>query len=285
MSEPIGVPIGEFNCIELILGNRGNGKTTYAIDKAMTLAFATGAYVIGHSLGARFPDKLPDGTRVPIDYYPSIQKLDAGIRERPNRIAVLVGGDGDAVIRYARELSIGIRKRAYYRELGYARMVFAPWTPMRQMNGIVARPVIVIIDEGVALSMNLGKTGAKSVENKEFREAIYGARHEHIGYLFQIQDPNAIGAALQTQATRYVVFRLDHQWALNAVIGMGATREDIAEIRDLERFEYVEFGPDVPREKKPALVEEKKDNEPEKQAEKPVEKSQGTSKESEPKTT
>jgi hypothetical protein len=254
VSDPIGIPIGELNCIELVLGDRGQGKSTYCIDKAMSLAYATGGYVIGHSLGARFPEKLPDGTPTPIDYYPSIQKLDEGLKTKSDRIAVLVGGDGDALLRYARSLSVSIRKRAYYRENGWIWALLKPWTPLSKMNGIVARPVIVIIDEGVALSMNLGKTGAKSVESKEFRESIYGARHEHIAYLFQIQDPNAIGAALQTQATRYVVFHIGHQWALNAVGSMGATREDIVEIQELTVGEYVEFGPDVPRAKAPSQL-------------------------------
>lgn len=254
-NEPTGIPIGELNCIELVLGNRGQGKSTYCIDRAMTLSYATGAYCIGHSLGARFPEKLPDGTVTPIDYYSSIEKLDKGLKSRPNRIAVLVGGDGDSLLRYARALSASIRKRAYYAENGYALAIFKPWSPLSKMNGIVARPVIVIIDEGVAMTMNLGKTSTKNVESKEFREAIYGARHEHIGYLFQIQDPQAVGAALQTQATRYVVFHMEHQWMLNAVISMGATREDIAEIKTLDIGEYVEFGPDVPRAKSPSEID------------------------------
>ncbi len=243
----VGIPIGAMNNVKLILGLRGYGKSTYCAHDALTMQGATGAYVIGHSLGARFPANLPDGTSVPVDFYPSIEKLKIGLRRNPTRIAILVGGNGDEVIRYARELSFEIRRRAYYREHGWARALTKPFNNLRQMDGIVARPIIVIVDEGVAMSMNLGKTGSRREENKEFREAIYGARHEHIGYLFQIQDPNAIGPVLQTQATNYVVFRIEHQWALNAIGAMGATREDIQEIRNLEVGEYVEFGPAVKR--------------------------------------
>jgi len=244
-----GLPIGEMNDVELILGLRGYGKSTYCASRALILQAATGAYVIGHSLGARFPNRLPDGTPVPLDFYPTIEKLDAGLRRNPNRIAILVGGNGDEVIKYARRLSMAIRKKAYYQERGYAMALFKPWNTLRPMDGIVARPIVVIIDEGVALGMNLGKTSAKNTETKDFREAIYGARHEHIAYLFQIQDPNAIGPALQTQASRYIVFRLEHEWALNAVRAAGASREDLQEIRDLELGEYIEFGPSIRRDK------------------------------------
>lgn len=272
MSPPPGLPIGELNDVELVLGLRGYGKSTYCAHRAMVLQSATGGYVVGHSLGARFPAKLPDGTNVPVDFYPTIEKLDKGLQSRPDRIAILVGGNGDEIIKYARRLSARIRRAAYYRDNGWYNVLYRPWSNLRNMDGIVARPVIVIVDEGVAMSMNLGKTSTKNPESKEFREAIYGARHEHIAYLFQIQDPNAIGSALQTQATHYIVFRLEHEWPLNGVRAAGATRYDIEEIKTLDIGEYVDFGPAVSKERAADDARIPKDKEVEK-AEKTIETS------------
>lgn len=237
----IGVPIGTWNHVYVILGLRGTGKSTYCVDKAEDLAHGSGAYKIGHSLGARLPRALPDGTQVDIRYYASIDKLDKGLRRSPNAFHVLASGDADELLRYARDLSERIRRRAWRRAHG----IFKPWSPMRDMTGIVAPPIVCVFDETVAMSMNLGRSGGRNVEARYFREAIYSARHEHIAYLFQIQDPNAMGPALMSQATNYVCFRLEHQWAKNAVEGAGCPPDELEEIGTLPDYEYVEFGAGV----------------------------------------
>ena len=244
-SKPVGIPIGDLNDIELILGLRGYGKSTYCVDRSLALAAQTGGYQLCHSLGARLPRVLPDGREVDIRYYRSIESLDRGLQRYPTAIHTLVGGEADTIIRYARKLSREIRRKAWYRDRGWWRAMLKPWNDTVDMTGIIARPVIVTADESVAMQMNLGKTSSKNPETREFKEAIYGARHENIAYLFQIQDPNAIGPALQTQASRYIVFHLEHQWAINSVMAMGATESDIDEIRTLQVGEFVEFGPGV----------------------------------------
>lgn len=247
LEEHVGVPIGTWNHVYVILGLRGTGKSTYCVDKAVDLAHASGAYKIGHSLGARLPRVLPDGTAVDIRYYANIEKLDKGLRRNPDAFHVLASGDADELLRYARDLSVRIRRRAWRREKG----IFRPWSPMVDMTGIVAPPIVCVFDETVAMSMNLGKSGGRNIEARYFREAIYSARHEHIAYLFQIQDPNAMGPALMSQATNYVCFRLEHQWAKNAVESAGCPPDELDELGVLPNYEYVEFGSGV-RDTQPA---------------------------------
>lgn len=242
-----GLPIGTWNHVEVVIGLRGFGKSTYCVDRARELQRESGAYVIGHSLGARLPTELPDGSKVDIVYYETIDKLDAGLKRRPEMMHVLATGDADILLRYARDLSIALRQRAWRREKGFLRR----WSPMSNMDGIKCRPIVVVFDESVALTMNLGKSGARNEDNRYFKEAVYSARHEHIAYMFQIQDPTALGPALQTQATNYIVFHTEHQWSINAFNAMGATDEQLREIPLLEVGEYVEFGPGV---KKPKPV-------------------------------
>ncbi len=238
MSDIVGTPIGEWNHVYLIFGLRGFGKSTYCVEEAMRIGYPAGAYVIGHSLGARFPRALPDGENVPVEFYSSIDKLNRGLKRNPAKIHILASGEADDVIRYARELSRSIRRKAWRREKGW----FRQWNDMSNMNGIVAPPILVILDESVALSMNLGKTSHRNEDSRYFREALYSARHEHIGYMFQIQDPNALGPAVMSQGTNYVCFRLEHQWAINALNAAGAPDEMLDEIPHLELGEYVEFG-------------------------------------------
>jgi hypothetical protein len=244
-----GIPIGTFNHVEVVIGLRGYGKSTYCVDRALELQRESGGYVIGHSLGARLPKELPDGTKVPIHYYENLDKLSRGLKRHPQEMHILATGDADVLLRFARDLSSALRKRAWRRVHGIIRR----WSPMSNMDSIRCRPIIVVFDESVALTMNLGKAGARGEDNKYFKEAIYSARHEHIAYLFQIQDMNALGPSLQTQATNYIVFHTEHQWSLNAIRGAGATPEQIAEIPNLEIGEYVEFGPAV---KKPTVSRE-----------------------------
>lgn len=243
-----GVPIGEWNHVEVVIGLRGFGKSTYCVDRARELQRESGAYVIGHSLGARLPKRLPDGSQVPINYYETIEKLERGLKRRPDEMHILADGHADAVLRFARDLSIAMRKRAWRRKYGILpTSLWKKWTRMSDMDGIVMRPIIVIFDESVALTMNLSKAGSKNDDAIEFREAIYSTRHEHIAYFFQIQDMNALGPALQTQATNYIVFHTEHQWSLNAIRAAGATPEQVAEIPNLEIGEYVEYGPAIKR--------------------------------------
>lgn len=236
--EIVGVPIGEWNHVYLIFGLRGFGKSTYCVEEAMRIGYPSGAYIIGHSLGARFPRSLPDGENVPVEFYSTIERLARGVKRHPGRIHILASGDADDVIRYARDLSRTVRRKAWRREKGW----FRPWNDMSNMSGIVAPPILVILDESVALSMNLGKTAHRNEDSRYFREAIYSARHEHIGYMFQIQDPNALGPSVISQGTNYICFRLEHQWSINAVQAAGATDEMLDEIPHLELGEYVEFG-------------------------------------------
>ena len=75
--------VGSWNHLEACIGQRGTGKSTFQCYRALELSrIANGAYVIGHSLGARLPSKLPaelGGTTLPIVYHPTIDKLERAL--------------------------------------------------------------------------------------------------------------------------------------------------------------------------------------------------------------
>ena len=146
--------IGKVNVLEVAVGLRGYGKSTTISQRAYELARAYhGAYVIGHSLGARMPDVLPDGTKLPIEYHATLASLERGLRRKPGSWHIKVGGSADEVIHYARLLSRAIRARAWS-EAGH----WSRWDTTRRMDGIRATPIILLIDELIALDAAGGKT-------------------------------------------------------------------------------------------------------------------------------
>lgn len=214
--------IGELNVLEIAVGLRGYGKSTCLCDRAHELASSAPAYVLGHSLGARLPDKLPDGTKLPIEYHPTIEKLVSALRQRPAKWHILASGSADAVLLYARELSKEVRKRAW-NEAGKLER----WGPHKKMDGIEAPIIIVIIDEGIAINAAAGRSQGKE-EHAWFTELIFSLRHEHIAMLYSIQNANARTWLLFDQASRIHVFRTRHEWARASLRAAGATEEDLA---------------------------------------------------------
>jgi hypothetical protein len=90
--------------------------------------------VIGHSLGARLPERLPDefgGATLPISYHATIAKLDRALRRHPERWHILAPPlphewgaaagveepeTADDVLDYSVRLSAASRLRAYRKE-------------------------------------------------------------------------------------------------------------------------------------------------------------------------
>ena len=97
--------IGEWNILEASIGQRGMGKSTYQCRRVWELTReAGGAYVIGHSLGARLPERLPKelgGHELPITYHHTIAELERGLRRKPDRWHILappLAGEGGSKI-------------------------------------------------------------------------------------------------------------------------------------------------------------------------------------------
>lgn len=244
--------VGEFNHLEASVGARGMGKTTWQEHRAWTLQRQSGGYVIGHSLGARLTRKLPDelgGALLPIVYYTTLDKLERGLRRHPAKWHILappLAVDGnevsasqalataDELLKFATRLSNAVRKAAWNKVYP-----FKVWGPNVEYKGVHAPPVIVIIDEGIAID---SAGPSRKDENKWFLQFLYSLRHYHIALLYAIQDSTARSWRVLEQATRIFVFAIRHEWALNCMRAAGATLEEKEQIKRLRKWEHVEIA-------------------------------------------
>jgi hypothetical protein len=240
--------IGEWNHLEACVGQRGVGKSTYQCARARELADqAGGAYVIGHSLGARLPEALPaelGGGKLPIVYHPTIAELARGLRKHPERWhilapPILASGDNapetaDDLLKFSISLSEGIRKAAWRRE--------HPLRPFKQTSktlGLPATPIVVIVDEGIAVEAASTGSRGRSDDNRWFLQMIYSLRHMHTALLYAIQEPSARSWRLLEAATAVHIFKIRHRWALNAIEAAGASPEEIDQIQCLQPYQRV----------------------------------------------
>jgi len=251
MSEFVYPEVGTFNNLEASVGARGMGKTTWQLARAHQLQRESGGYVIGHSLGARLTTKLPKelgGHELPIKYHTTLASLERGLRNSPGKWHILappLAADGnavsagealataDALLQFSARLSTSIRKNAWKR-----RNPLRFWNSNVSMEGVRCPPVIVLIDEGIAIE----SAGiSRKEENRWFLQFLYSLRHYHIALLYAIQDGSARSWRVLEQATRIFVFKIRHEWALQCMRAAGATKEEIDEIRNLEKYEHVEI--------------------------------------------
>lgn len=244
--------VGDFNHLEASVGARGMGKTTWQEYRAYTLQRKTGAYVIGHSLGARLTRKLPDelgGHELPIRYYTTLKKLEAGLRRNPGSWHILappLAMDGnqvsagqaiataDALLQFSARLSNGVRKSAWKK-----KNPFRIWGPNVEYKDIHCPPIIVLIDEGIAIESG---GPSRKEDNRWFLQYLYSLRHYHIALLYAIQDSSARSWRVLEQATRIFVFAIRHQWALNGMNAAGATKDEVDRIRRLRKWQHVEIA-------------------------------------------
>lgn len=198
-----------------LLGAKGFGKSWHLVEDSIQFRSEYGGYTIAHSPTARLPERL--GTvDARITWHDSIRSLEGGrgISRNPDRLHVVVGGDPEPVIEYARNLATAIRRRAVERA-GYI------WNPKRPIpqdpndasKKISAPPVYIGIDEGTALR----QLPKGSDELREWQVFLTGLRHEHIALTWAIQSPSARNWILLEQASEVRAFRYQHEWGLNAV--------------------------------------------------------------------
>lgn len=255
--------VGAVNVLEATLGQRGKGKSTHQCARVAELVQEYGnAYVLGHSLGARMPSSLPDelvpegmtfkNGKLPLEYHHNLRELKAAIAKRPSnwhiiappslgdpRRGVVETNSADDLIKYSMFLSQSLRDREYSRaKLRGERPLLDP--KIRDYNGLAVPPVIVVIDEGVAVKGAGTMKGDKAKrENEWFIEWLYSLRHMHTVLLYAVQNPGSRSWYILAEATEIDVFYIRHQWALGAVQAAGATSEQIDEIRSLPPHEYV----------------------------------------------
>lgn len=244
--------VGTFNHLEASVGARGMGKTTWQEHRALSIQRASGAYVIGHSLGARLSKRLPDdlgGDELPIKYHTTLESVEKGLRRSPEKWHILappLAGDGNAVsagqalatadslLQFAVRLSTAVRKSAWKK-----LHPFRIWHSNVDMTGVRCPPVIVIIDEGIAIE---SAGVSRKEDNRWFLQFLYSLRHYHIALLYAIQDGSSRSWRVLEQATRIFVFAIRHQWALLSMQAAGASREELDKIRALTKWHHVEIA-------------------------------------------
>lgn len=256
-----GPKIGDINILECCIGQRGTGKSTYQCHRVFELVAENHGqvYVIGHSLGARLPKKLPKelgGHELPIEYHSSIKQLEAALYARPSKWHILappldIKSDAyqdtcDDLIKFSIQLSEQLRERAYKREHPVASRVQAA-SAARDYTGLRAPCIAIIVDEGIAIeSAAAGRVNDKVGKAKKdwFLKWVYSLRHYHTALFYAIQNPTARNWQLLSEATRVVVFRVKHQWAINAVQAAGGTHREMREVRRLKPHHYIALGED-----------------------------------------
>jgi hypothetical protein len=255
-----GPLIGEVNILEATIGQRGMGKSTYQCARVHEFVqqHRGQVYVIGHSLGARLPRKLPaelGGHDLPIEYHQNVNDLERALYARPTRWHILAPPlelDGraqastcDDLIAFSIRLSEGLRERAFQRAHPVKSIVRGK---ARDYTGLPCPAIAIIVDEGIAIeSASSGKAGDKKSRKAKdwFLTWIYSLRHYHTALFYAIQNATARNWQLLSEATRVVVFRVRHQWALNAIQAAGGTRREMHAARRLPPHEFIALGEDA----------------------------------------
>lgn len=220
------IPIGTLDRVTAIIGERGVGKSTLAKIDAREFQNDTGGYVIGHSPNGQIG---PDSD---IEFHSDMEKLQRALKRRPGVMQIMTRGSPEEVLAYGDALALAIRRKAFRREYPLTK-----WREDRPAPiGLAAPPVLVLIDEGVAM-----KRHPSQDELSQLERLLTSARHKHLAVTWQSQAPTARQWVLAEQANRIRVFRYVHEWGANAIRAAGIPREVIPSLRELPKFLYFEF--------------------------------------------
>lgn len=248
--------IGSLNILETSIGAKGYGKSTMGARRAYELQRQYGAYVIGHSMGARIGRKLPDGmyggAELPITYHRTVAEMERGLRRKPERWHIVAPpmqeedptpdrpkSTADDVLRYAVRLSYALRLRAWRDAHPWA--IRAP--KVAEFDGLPVRPIVVIIDEGIAVKAARAGDQSKHADNDWFHELLISLRHMHILLLWNIQNPTARTWKLLNESSAIHCFHLRNEWAQSSLRAAGASEDQLDEIGALPPFEHVTLTP------------------------------------------
>lgn len=225
------IAVGSLDRVTTIIGERGMGKSTFAMLDARAFQRETGGYVIGHSPNGQI------GAAPDVAFHDDLKRLARGLRKRPERIHVLVKGAPEDLIDFGERLALGIRKRAFERSHKFERFRADRPAP----RGLLAPPVLVIIDEGVAMRRN-----PTQAELADLERSLTSARHNHVALTWSSQAPTARQWVLLEQSNRLRVFRYTHEYGANALRAAGIHRDVVPVLRDLPRFSYYRFDKQTP---------------------------------------
>lgn len=231
------IPVGTLDRITVIVGERGMGKSTF-LSKVDIPDFRreTGGYVIGHSTNGQIG---ADPGR--IEFHDDLRQLSRGLRKHPERAHFVARGKPEDVLRYGLAMSLSVRKRAHERfraeRFRIASEMVPKFRPDRPApKGLLAPPVLVVIDEGMAMRRN-----PTQAELQELEELLTSARHNHVAVTWSSQSPSLRQWVLLEQSNRQRVFRYVHEYGANALRAGGVHKDVIPALRELPRFTYYRF--------------------------------------------
>lgn len=225
------IEVGSLDRITVIIGERGMGKSTYALMDARRFQAETGGYVIGHSPNGQI------GAASDVTFHDDLRRLSRGLKRHPERIHVVTRDKPEDVLRYGEGLALSIRKRAYNRERDRTHGALPKWRADRPApKGLLAPPVLVIVDEGVAMRRN-----PTHDELAELERLLTSARHNHFALTWSSQAPTSRQWVLLEQASSIRVFRYTHEYGANALRAAGIHKEIVPDLRDLPRFTWYHF--------------------------------------------
>lgn len=223
------IEIGSLDRVTSVIGERGTGKSTWAMLDARVFQRETGGFVIAHSPRGQV-GRAPD-----IMMHNTIKRAARSLRWNPGVIHVVTDDSPEDVLDYARDLAFASRKRAH-------RDANVRWYDNRPApKGLRAPPVLAVIDEGTAL-----RRGMSNSEIEDLQRFLTSARHEHVAVTMLSQAPNARSWTFQEQSSRFRIFRYLHEWGLNAIRAAAVPQEHLQRIRDLPKFSYFRLDKDVP---------------------------------------
>lgn len=195
-----------FNVARGYLGLPGSGKTTRAVGDVLKLARASGAYIVAHDSAWSIPDRLPDGTRVPIVRHQSEESARAGYKSAPGSIHAL------------------------------STETLAPATRIAvDLAAASGRPAILYVDEIVAVPDT-----SPNYVTPEFRALLSTRRHANVGIVWTTQSPFNVHRVLLKLSTELVIGRLRDGADLNRLQQSGVPRETIEKLAKLDNYRFIE---------------------------------------------
>lgn len=233
------IPVGSLDRITTIIGERGMGKSTYTLLDARAFQAETGGYVVGHSPNGQI------GAARDVRFHDSFRHLSRGLSKEPGRIHVMARGRPEDLIVWAESMALSIRKKAH-QALAARAFRQGEWVPKFRADrpapvGMLARPVLVLIDEGVAM-----KRHPTQEELADLERTLTSARHNHIAVTWSSQAPTSRQWVLLEQSNRLRVFRYTHEYGGNALRAAGVHRDVVPVLRDLPRFSYFSYDKQNP---------------------------------------
>ena len=217
------IEVGKLDRITVILGERGTGKSTLAWLDAKEFQRETGGYVIGHSPNGQI------GQRPGVHFWDDISKLSRGMRRWPGDQHFVVKGSAEELIAYGDRMALSIRRRAFMKKFPLKR-----WREDRPMPpGVFAPPVLIIVDEGVAM-----KRHPSNEEIEHLEKFLTSARHKHVAFTWLSQAPTSRQWIILEQANRFRIFRYTHEWGGNAIRAAGLDKDALQVVKEMPNFMY-----------------------------------------------